>query len=296
MKMRVCAAIVAAVGVSGVASAQFLTVGDSSGDRIMTFDPFDGTLINPNFIVDGGGIGYEFSTPKDAILVNNEIWVSDQIQDAIFRFDLNGNFLSGITTGLDNIRGMDFANGTVYVSNSGSNNGAPGDAVIMYQPDGTLMGNFAAGDPFDILDYDGKLLISDIGSEDILLASYDGSSVSVFHDSDGTTGIDFPQQLGRRGVDHVLAAGFSSPSGVYEYTDEGVQVNYFDQVTGVRGVYELGNGNIMTTSGNGVFVINPDTGAVNQVFAGASGQYINLVPEPASLVLLLGALAVMRRR
>ena len=40
---------------------------------------------------------YNFSTPKEAIQVGNEIWVSDQIEDAVFIFDLAGNYLGGIS-------------------------------------------------------------------------------------------------------------------------------------------------------------------------------------------------------
>ena len=66
----------------------------------------------------GDGI---FQTPINAIQVNQEIWVSDQVADAIFRFDLQGNYLSivndndgdGDTDNLDNIRGIEFINGLV---------------------------------------------------------------------------------------------------------------------------------------------------------------------------------------
>lgn len=287
----------AAVALTNTAGAQFLAIPDSTGDRIMTFDPFDGSLINPDFILDGNGVGYDFQTPKDAIGVGNEIWVADQLSDEIYRFDLAGAFLGAITGGMDNIRGMAFANNTVYVSNSGTNNGAPGDAVIMFDTAGNNLGSFLAGDPFDILEYDGALLVSDIGGDDILRRGFNGTDLGVFHDSDGATGIDFPQQLAPRGT-NVLAAGFSPPDGLYEYDSSGAQVAFFGAVDGLRGAFVLGNGNILVTNGDGVWSLDPNTDTAVQIVAGVSGQYINLiVPAPASAALLaLGGLAALRRR
>lgn len=101
----------------------FLMIPDSVSDRIVLFDPDDGSLVDDNFIdgSDETGLGI-FQTPLNAVQVNQEIWVSDQVADAIFRFDLQGNYLSivgdndgdGDTDGLDNIRGLEFINGLVY--------------------------------------------------------------------------------------------------------------------------------------------------------------------------------------
>lgn len=287
----------AVLALSGTASAQFLTIPDSTGDRIMTFSPFDGSLITADFILDANGVGYDFQTPKDAINVGNEIWVSDQVSDEIYRFDLAGAFLGEVTGGMDNIRGMAFANNTVYVSNAGTNNGAPGDAVIMFDTAGNNMGSFLAGDPFDIVEYNGELLVSDIAGESILRRGFDGTDLGVFHDSDGTTGIDFPQQLALRGS-NVLAAGFSPPDGLYEYDPSGAQVAFFGAVDGLRGAYVLGNGNILVTNGDGVWSLDPTNDTAVQIIAGVNGQYINLiVPAPAgSALLALGGLVALRRR
>lgn len=152
----------------------FLMVPDSVSDRILLFDPINGSLINDNFI-DGSadtGLGI-FTTPLNAIQVNREIWVSDQVADAIFRFDLSGNYLGivndsngdGTPEGLDNVRGMEFAEGLIYVSNAGTNNGAPGEAVVVFDRAGNNLGFFNTGDPSDIRAYNGTLLITDINSD-----------------------------------------------------------------------------------------------------------------------------------
>ena len=59
-------------------AADFLMIPDSQSDRVLLFDPVDGSLVNDNF-VDGTGL---FTTPLNAIQVNQEIWVSDQVEDS----------------------------------------------------------------------------------------------------------------------------------------------------------------------------------------------------------------------
>ncbi|NQZ61449.1 hypothetical protein, partial [Crocosphaera sp.] len=229
-------------------SNSFLMIPDSVSDRIVLFDPLDGSLIDDNFI-DGSvdtGLGI-FQTPINAIQVNREIWVSDQVADAIFRFDLSGNYLGivndsdndGTPEGLDNIRGIEFVNGLIYVSNSGTENGAPGDGsvVVVFDTDGNNLGFFDTGDPFDIRAYNGTLLISDIDEDNIDRYTIDGVD-SVFDenfvDSNGETGINFPQQITvRESNANLLVAGFTNipdfnNGGLYEYDAQGNQVNLFN--------------------------------------------------------------------
>ena len=295
---RTCAVLIAAaLGAGTTALGQsYLMVPDSTSDVINLFDPFDGSLVQAGFI-DIGSLDNTSSTPKDAIQVGSEIWVSDQLRDTVYRFDLDGALSSSIFGGMDNIRGMAYANGTVYVTNAGTNNDAPGDAIVTYLADGTPTGFFSVPDPFDVLDTGDGLYIDDIDNDNIDLYSYAGAFVSNFVDSDGIDGIDFPQQMNFNSAGNVLAGGFSSPSGVYEYAPDGSLVNYYD-LSGVRGVYELGNGNIMFTNGDGVNILDPNTGGVTTVLEG-SGQYINLlvVPAPAGAGLLgLASLGLLRRR
>ncbi|MEO0825509.1 MAG: PEP-CTERM sorting domain-containing protein [Cyanobacteria bacterium J06639_16] len=322
-------AVVGAVWLLAIPTAQaadFLMIPDSNSDRILLFDPFDGSLVNDNFI-DGAGL---FSTPLNAIQVNEEIWVSDQVADSIFRFDLSGGLINTISGGLDNIRGMAFVGDTVYVSNAGTNNGAPGDGevVITFDTQGNNLGFFDTGDPYDILAYNGDLLINDInsdanGGEDIDRYDLNGNLLGTFHDSDGLTGIDFPQQMTQRANGNVLVAGFSAPGGIYEYDPDGNPVGFFDgnsgiAFRGIRGVYELGNGNILWTGGDGVVSTDLATGTATDIFTvntpdllpedgyRPSARYIDKlsipdvadVPEPGMALGLfsLGLLGLSQRR
>ena len=274
---------VAATSTTGVAGS-FLMIPDSVSDRIVLFDAQDGSLVNDNFIdgSDETGLGI-FSTPINAIQVNNEIWVSDQVADSIFRFDLQGNYIDlvndndfdGDTDGVDGIRGMEFADGLVYVSNSRDGNDAPGDGevVVVFDTEGNNLGFFDTGDPSDIKAYNGELLITDInrdsdGGEDIDRYSIDGidsTFLGTFVESDGETGIDFPQQITlKESNGNVLVGGFSRPGGIYEYDSQGNQVNFFNAEDGfaniLRAGYELDNGNIIWSGGDGVVVTDPNTG------------------------------------
>jgi hypothetical protein len=297
MRTSIATAVAVALGAGAAMGQSYLMIPDSGTDVINLFDPFDGSLVQEGFI-DIGILDKTGSTPKDAIQVGSEIWVSDQIRDTVYRFDLGGGFLSAITGGMDNIRGMAYANGTIYVSNAGTNNGAPGDAIVTFLPDGTPTGFFAGvGDPFDVLDGGDRIYIDDIDGDTISSFNYDGSFIETIVDSDGVAGIDFPQQMNLNGAGNILVAGFSSPSGLYEYSPDGIQIGY-DDIGALRGVYELGNGNILFTDGGGVSIFDPDTGGIELVLDG-SGQYINLVtiPSPAGAGLLAFAgLACARRR
>ena len=284
--LRHSLAALAALGLGASASAQSLMVVESTNDNVMLFDAFDGSLTSTNFIdltVAGA------STPIEALQVGSEIWVTDQVADKLMRFSLDGTtYLGDVTGTFDNIRGFEVANGQVFVSNSGTGNGAPGDAVVVLDTAGNITGSFVAGDPFDVLDYNGQLMVANIAGEDLDLHQYDGTFVLKFHDSDGVTGIDFPEQVSLGVGGNVLAAGFSTPSGIYEYDSTGAQVNYYDTGaiggnTGLRGVWPLGNGNILYTNGSGVHILDPVGMTSTTIVAGVSGRFISQISaEPGA--------------
>lgn len=309
LKIFTVSAVAALTGLASSAQAgnplEFLAVPDSSNDVIVTFNPFDGSLINSNYIdlnqFDTTG------TPKHALQVGNEIWVSDQIRDRIDRFSLTGGYLSTIggtdTGGLDNIKGMAVVGNEVWVTNAGSGNGASGNSIVKIDSVTGAINGFSStnGSLFDVVNYQGQVLGSNIGNESLEFYDASGAFVSSFHSSDGVTGIDFPQQLFVRGNGGVLAAGFSPPSGVYSFDGAGNDLGIVAGADGgARGVYELGNGNIMWTNGAGVWVTDILTDQATLVYDGGSAQYIDLVvipaPGSAGLLALAGFAAIRRRR
>ncbi|MFL9834391.1 hypothetical protein [Chryseobacterium terrae] len=74
----------------------------TNAKKVLQLSAVDGTVINDNFIdLSSQNTG----TPKGITQVNDKIWITDQLNDKIYIYDLNGVFVSSITTGLDNIRG-----------------------------------------------------------------------------------------------------------------------------------------------------------------------------------------------
>ena len=68
-----------------------LLVPESTNDRVMAFDPTDGTLIDPDFIpADPDNL----ATPINAVLNDegNRVLVVDQLEDLIFQYTLKGSF------------------------------------------------------------------------------------------------------------------------------------------------------------------------------------------------------------
>ena len=256
MNMRSMAAAMAMAAGTAVMGQTYLMVPDSLRDVVMLFDPADGTLLNPAWINLAGLAPSQ--TPIAAIEVDDEIWVSDQIADRIYRFtkdEFAPQHLGDIVGGMDNIRGIVRVGDTVYVTNAGTANGAPGNGVVMIDvATRAVIGSFPSGSPFDILPFGANLLVNDIGgARKIDEFTTAGSLVRVF-----ATGPNFPEQMNYNAAGNILVATFSSPIGIYEFDTNGSQVNFYSVGTGNRGIYELEDGNILLTYGTtpGIYTYN----------------------------------------
>jgi hypothetical protein len=210
-----------------------------------------------------------------------------------------GNPLGAISGGLDNIRGMGLINNRVYVTNFGTANGAPGPAVVIYDTSGNPLGSFStattAPGPFGILEYRGGMLVSSSSANDDI-HSYDlnGTSRGTFHNS---TTLNFAEQMDYAANGNVLVAGFSSNNIVRLNENDGSVVISTFAASGARGVYQLGNGNIMWTNSAGAHVYDVNTQTSTLVYAGG-GRYLQYaeIPEPTTIAALAGGLALLLRR
>ncbi len=284
------------------APRDLLLIPDSGNDRIWAFDPFDGSLVNDNLIPGGG----QLTQPINAINSGRgTILVSDETGDRVQEFNYNGSYVglfADSSDGLDGPFGMTVYNSQVYVVSNVN------DKIVRFELDGSNPVDWASvdGSPRDIVFRETDALVSDSGSEDILRYDLSGNLLAPpFHESDGVSGIDFPQQMQLEANGNVLAAGFSAPFGLYEYDSAGNEINaYTNLITSPRGVYRLGNGQLLYAGGTRVMRYDPNTlteeTVINQ--SGTSFRFIELaeVPEPATWPLvslgLLGLVSRLRRK
>lgn len=292
--MKVSAIALALIaGAAMHANAQFVMMADSTNNRMVLFDPFNGSVVNADYF------GLQGGTTVHAMQVGNEIWVSEQIGDRVSRWSLTGSYLGAISGGLDNIRGMGMIGNTVYVTNAGTANSAPGAAVVMFDTEGSNMGFFStaglAPSPFGVLAYQGGMLVSSSSAnDDIHHFDLEGASVGTFHNS---SVLNFAEQMAYASNGDILVAGFSSNNIVRLNAATGDVISTFT-ASGARGVYQLGNGNIMWTNSAGAHIFDVNTGGSSLVYAGG-GRYLDflLIPTPGVLPLLgIAGLAGARRR
>ncbi len=245
--------------------------------KIVLFDAGDGALVVDDFI---DLTGYDVGTTKHVIKVNNELWVSSQTKDKVYRLDYEGNLLGviGESGGLDNLRGMRIINGEVWLCNAGTSNNAPGNAIIQIDFDGEILGHFTVeGSPWSFWPYDGNNVLisfSNSGSFSSQIAEFDLSGTYL-----GAWNIpgelNFIQEITQMQNGNFLASSFSNAtggyvSGIHQYDGDG---NYISTIGGTangstRGNWELGNGNIMWTNGQGVHIADINSGTSNLVYSG----------------------------
>ncbi len=255
------------IGVDGLPT-EFLMIPDSSNDVVGIYDPFDGSYIGD---IITGFTG--FSTPINAVQgPDGNIYVSDQLNDSINVFDTGGTHLytyADATDGLNNIRGFDFRDGNLFVT-SGD------DFVAEFDGPHSRLADFIADgtDPFDILFLDdGRSLLADIQGTTDNVRLYDAAGVLVSE----IFAISFPEQV--QFDSEVPGAYLNLAFSGDQMTDFDLDGTITNQqfFNGGRGVYRLGNGNLLLTAGDGVWEMDPATGTLlENKNPDASGRFIEL--------------------
>lgn len=268
-----------------------LLIPDSTNDRVMAFNPQNGEPIDLDFIP---ADTTNLETPINAILSpnGNSILLSDQISDGVFEYDLDGNFIglfAGSNTAiLDNVLGIDVRpNGNVLVSVTG---GANQDTIAQFDSSGGYLGNFitaGAGGldgPFDVYPRAGSdWLVSSINPPTEAVLRYDyttGAFIATLN-----TVNNFAEQVTTAANGDVLVANFGgTQEGIVRFTSAGTLVGVIDPVTegGYRGVYELGNGNLLVTTGMGVYEVTTAGVLVEAEITAVSARFIEEVALPTS--------------
>lgn len=295
----VCAALLAT---SPTFADEVLLIPESDTDRIMAFDPADGTLLDPDFIPDPGVVeSFDvFDRPMNAIdSGNGTILVADQFRDVVVEFDFDGNYLGIFSNGgvrdtavLDNIRGISLRpNGDLLVCNSGPSVNGTANSIVRFDSSGNLVDSFlferygGIDGPFDVLVLSDKILVASDGRN--FLSQYDlsGKFTGIFlrfaSDQEFTV---FPQQMAETPSGNILVALFSLGV-IREYTSTGTLIGQFDPGTLslYRGVHELDNGNLLLTTSTGVFEANRFNIVINTEASAGGFRYIERITLPPNL-------------
>lgn len=275
-----------------------LLVTDAAADRVMAFSPVDGSVVNLNFITDPGVVnGVDiFNRPLHAIdSGRGTVLVSDQFANLVAEFTYSNQFVgifanSGVvdTNVLSNIRGIGLLpGGDLVVTSGGGTIGENARTVQRFDQSGARVDPFVFSryggirGPFGVLVLDDKVLVSDEASDFIASYTLEGRFTGLF-----ARGLDFPQQMARTPSGNILVAVFSGGY-IAEFNSAGTLVGQYDPGTlsGYRGIIELDNGNLLTTSGTGVHQVTRTGLVVTSPFLGSETRYIERVTLPEGLTL-----------
>lgn len=298
-QIRALASIVPAALLAAAASGQVLLIPDSGADKVWAFDPFDGSVISNNLIPNHPSL----TQPINAIDSGRGTFlVTDETSDTVLEFNAFGGFIgtfADASDGIDGPNGLTLFEGKVYVASNVNGR------IVRLDGDGSNATNWATnvGTPRDIAFRGNDALITESAGDDIVRYNLDGTFNSIWHNSDGASGIDFPQQIQIEPTGGALVAGFTPPLGLYTFDGNGNQVQAFTNlITSPRGVYRLGNGKILYAGGTRVRIYDPATQTEQDIVnvGGASFRYIEYssIPTPgaAALGIVAGLVALRRRR
>jgi len=294
----ILAVLAAVTGVMNARAEDVLLVTDAAADRVMAFSPVDGSVVNLNFITDPGVVNSVdiFNRPLHAIdSGRGTVLVSDQFANLVAEFTFDNQFVgifanSGVvdTSVLSNVRGIGLLpGGDLLVTSGGGTIGVNARTVQRFNQAGARVDPFAFSryggirGPFGILVLDDKVLVSDEGSDFIAQYTLQGKFTGLF-----ARNLDFPQQMSRTPSGNILVAVFSGGV-IAEFDANGTQVGQYDPGTlsGYRGIIELDNGNLLTTTGTGVHQVTRTGLVVTSPFLGSETRYIERVTLPAGLTL-----------
>jgi len=246
-----------------------LLIPDSENDRVMAFDPTTGALIDANLIPTDGT---NLSTPKSAIYKSDGtgFLVADQLDDAVQEYDLDGNYVGVFAPAggpdnslLDNMRSVDYHPDTGQLLATPAS-GANADSVAAFKEatgeyDGNFIANGAGGldSPWDVLFSATEAFVG--ASTSGAVHRYDRTTGAYIDDFIAVDG--FPEQLAWASNGNMLIVQWNGDDeGIMEVQPDGtvVAVLYTAEIDGPRGVYELPSGNLLVSTGNGVFEITRD--------------------------------------
>ncbi|HEX2787325.1 MAG TPA: T9SS type A sorting domain-containing protein [Ignavibacteria bacterium] len=251
-------------------------------DQVYAFDAITGDLVDPTFIP---VTNPQLQSPKHALQRpwDGKVVVADQVSDVVQLFDTTGAYVNvfapagGVnTTILNNVRGAAFRpNKNLLVSSADG-----GNKIQEFDTSGNLVTTFitaSLNSPFAVLERTSDVLITNSsGTADVTRYDLTGAPLGTFI----TSSLSFAQQIIKLSNGNIATCFFSgtTTSGLLITDSTGANIiNTFQTVTGLRGAWQLPNGNFMVTNAAGVHEMNGTTGAlIRTVAAAANFQYFGL--------------------
>jgi hypothetical protein len=152
-----------------------------------------------------------------------------------------------------------------------SDGSAPPSVFFDFTPLGVPRGIIRVQTPT----FDG-FYVGDSAGDDIERITIGGTALTPFHDSDGVTGIDFPQQLLMLPDGTLLAAGFSAPSGIYQYDANGNEISYVFTIS-PRGVHPIPSGEYLYSAGVNLWAVDPEAGTSRLIHGGQASDSFRFI-------------------
>jgi hypothetical protein len=280
-----------------------LMVLDSGNNRIVLASSSNGSILNPNWLVDSA-----LQTPVNAIdSGRGTIFVSDQLASLVREYTYPtpgnpatflGNFVNN--TQINNNRGIAVLNNALYVTVAGGTFANTVQRFDLSNGGQSTFINSNLASPWDIAFRANDVLVTN--STDGITRRFDlsGTYLGAF----STTAITNPRQIHFE-ADGDVTIG-NNNGGIVRFDSNGTFQSAFGP-SSARGVFQLDNGNYLYGSGINLGIYDVGTNTSNVIGSvsgtGASFQYIEFVdlsavPEPSSLALVacVGLLGLTRRR
>lgn len=257
--------------------SKVLLVPQTTNHRIVALDPYSGDLITDDFYTFSSGTVIDID-----VNTSGEIVFSDQIGDVLLKHIAmaDSHFVFAPAGGvdntiMDNIRGfwIDSLDNYYVTAASGTN----ANSIVTFNSLGTYTGTFATQgqvqSPFDIFFRSNDVLISEINANAVKRYDLTGVFIDNF-----LTGVNFPQQIFEDFNENIITANFSGTPGVVIQQSDGTLIKNLNSTSSNRGVYMLGNGNLLVSNSSGVHEIDTlNDVVIRTIVSGISSRYIKEV-------------------
>ena len=269
------------------AQSEILLVPNSGSDKIWAVSPVDGSIISQNFIPNTEG---KLQQPIQAIPSGTgTILVADETRKSIFEFAPNGRYLRTLASPKQGVLGaysLCVRDGFVYFT-SGSGVSTTEGFIYKVALEGGPVTIFSdwmtVGAPRGIHVFGDGFLVGNSADDDLEIVGPTGAVSPVpFHDSDGVNSIDFPQQIkklekGRIVGSAWIVSGFSSPYGVFLFSESGFSNGFYSVPTSPRGCHVLENSKILFTAGTQMRTFDIKSGNSAVLFEGGSSASFRFI-------------------